>query len=549
MTRTLPVATIRSVAFTLATIAVLLVASSLVLAAGPGAAPPGGAPKHGGVLLSSQADDPGGFSIHETATIYGMWPVTPCYSNLVLFDPFKPLETVDTIVPELAERWSWQDGYRNLVFFLRKDVRWHDGQPFTARDVKYTFDIVREARDAPAKLRLNPRKEWYSNVEAIEVADAYTVIFRLKRPQPSLLMMLAAGYSPVYPAHVPVGTLRAKCVGTGPFRLKSYVPGQVVELERNPDYFVKGRPYLDGIRYTIIPERSTRMAALQAGRLDAQQPGDVTKVMAETLTHTVPSIVVPGIASNGTDNVLLNHKRPPFDKIAVRRAVSFALDRYGAVEAVRHGGSQVGVSMAPRPYGFWGLSAKELAGFPGYHDPVRGKAEARRLLASVGFGPNNPLKVDLATRNFATQNDLTSFVVSELRQAGIEVTLRTLETPQWFPTLVRRDYTMATNTTAIGIDDPDAVFYENYKCGSSRNYTEHCDPAVDRMIDAQSQEVDRGKRLKLVTEIQRRLEDNVARPMLGFRMEYLAQWAYVKNLVPHNSVYNFGRMQEVWLDR
>ena len=109
---------------------------------------------------------------------------------------------VDTVVPELAERWSWQDNYRNLVFFLRKNVKWHDGKPFTSKDVKYTFDVVREAPDAPAKFRLSPRKDWYANVDAIEAPDAHTVIFRLKRPQPSLLLMLAAGYSPVYPAHV-----------------------------------------------------------------------------------------------------------------------------------------------------------------------------------------------------------------------------------------------------------------------------------------------------------------------------------------------------------
>ena len=111
-------------------------------------------------------------------------------------------------MPELAERWSWQDNYRNLVFFLRKDVKWHDGQPFTSKDVKFTFDVVREAKDAPAKLRLNPRKEWYSNVDAIEAPDAHTVVFRLKRPQPSLLTMLASGYSPVLPAHVPLAEHR-----------------------------------------------------------------------------------------------------------------------------------------------------------------------------------------------------------------------------------------------------------------------------------------------------------------------------------------------------
>src|SRR5262245_16541008 len=177
-------------------IAMALLGVGLVLGSASGQTP-----KRGGVLNAMQAEDlPAGFSIHETATIMGLWPVAPCYSNLVLFDPLKPQESPETIIPELAEKWSWQDNYRNLVFFLRKGVKWHDGHPFTSADVKYTFDVVREAKDAPAKLRLNPRKEWYINVEAIETPDPHTVIFRLHRPQPSLIMMLASGYSPVYPA-------------------------------------------------------------------------------------------------------------------------------------------------------------------------------------------------------------------------------------------------------------------------------------------------------------------------------------------------------------
>ncbi len=220
-------------------------------------------PKYGGVLTLMQREElPQGLSILETSTIATGWPASPCFNNLVYFDPAKPMETPDTIVGELAEKWSWQDGYRNLVFFLRRDVKWHDGRPFTSRDVKFTFDLVREAPDAVGKLRLNPRKDWYANVEAIEAADPYTVVFRLKRPQPSILMMLASGQSPIYPAHVPLADQRSRCVGTGPFKFKEWRRGEYVEYVKNPDYFVKGRPYLDGLKYVIISERGTRTAAL-----------------------------------------------------------------------------------------------------------------------------------------------------------------------------------------------------------------------------------------------------------------------------------------------
>jgi Bacterial extracellular solute-binding proteins, family 5 Middle len=200
-------------------------------------------------------------------------------------------------------------------------------------------------------------------------------------------------------------------------------------------------------------------------------------------------------------------------------------------------------------FGAWGLPDKELRTLPGYRTSAQDKAEAKRLLAAAGVTPGNPLKVDLVTRNFAIYVDLASFVVDQLKQVGVEATLRQVDTAEWFPTLARRDFQIGANLTAGVVDDPDAYFFENYKCGSPRNYTDYCDEQVDRMIDAQSQELDRAKRVKLVWQIQRKLEADVARPMLGWRKEYFTQWPYVKNLVPHNALYNYGRMQDVWLDK
>jgi len=114
-------------------------------------------PKSGGVLNATLIEAPPSFSIHEEVTISTVWPMMPCYNNLVLFDPLKKQESLETIVPELAEKWTLQDGGRSVVFFLRKDVKWHDGQPFTSKDVKHTFDTVREAPVIPGKLRVNPR--------------------------------------------------------------------------------------------------------------------------------------------------------------------------------------------------------------------------------------------------------------------------------------------------------------------------------------------------------------------------------------------------------
>ena len=532
----------------------LLVTLTVALAAAPVAAQ-APAPviregKPGGVLRPVLREDlPQGFAIHESATNSVTWPAMPCYSNLVVYDQTKRLGRVETIVPELAEKWSWQDNYRNLVFFLRRDVKWHDGQPFTSKDVKFTFDVVREAADAPGKLRINPRKEWYANVEAIEAPDPYTVVFRLKRPQPSLVAMLASGYSPVLPAHVPLAEHRSRCIGTGPFKFKEWKRGQSVELVRNPDYFVKGRPYLDGVRYTVIVERGTRVAALQAGQIDVAYPGETTLSIAEQLRKAVPGMVLTETASNVSENLLLNTRKPPFNNVKVRRALSFAIDRRTYTQTVHRGAAVIGASLAPKPWGVWGLLDRDLNQLPGYGGAAAGRAQARKLLAEAGFGPSNPLKVELVTRAIAIYLDFAGFVVSDLKQVGVEATLKQIDTAQWHPMVTRREFQIGANLTGLGVDDPDANFYENFSCGSPRNYGDYCNEEVGRLIDQQSQEIDLPKRVALVAQIQKKLEEDAARPTMGWRTDRFAHYPYVKNLILNQVTYNCCRLQEVWLDK
>src|SRR5438094_659897 len=151
----------------------LLAVVSLVLVIALGTPAISQTPKAGGSLNITQREDlPQGFAIHETQTSSTVWPSMPCFNNLVVYDPTKKVESLDTIIGDLAEKWSWQDNYRNLVFFLRKGVKWHDGQPFTSKDVKNTFDMVREGADAPAELRSNPPQDWSANTAKTEAPDA-----------------------------------------------------------------------------------------------------------------------------------------------------------------------------------------------------------------------------------------------------------------------------------------------------------------------------------------------------------------------------------------
>ena len=506
-------------------------------------------PKAGGILNATLIEAPPSFSIHDETTISAVWPMMPCYNNLLLFDPLKKQESLETIIPELAEKWSWQDGGRSLAFSLRKDVKWHDGQPFTSKDVKYTFDTIREVEGVTAKLRVNPRKLWYENVESIDATGPESVIFRLKRPQPSLLLMLASGYAPIYPAHVPVAELRPKCVGTGPFKLKEYRQGELIDMVKNPDYFVKGRPYLDGIRYTVIKDRATRYAALQAGRQDIPFIWEIAKTPAEATKQAMPQFSLLESSTNVNDHILVNLTRPLFKEPKIRTAISLAVDRKGYIQAGRQGAAVIGGLMLPKPYGVWGLPEAEQKKIPGFGDPGKQKAEAKKLLAEMGYGPSKPLKITVSTRAISPYTEIASYIIDQLKQVGIDANLEQVETGVWHAKMTRREFEVAVNLTGIGPDDPDANFYENFKCGSARNYSDYCNAEIDSLIDKQSQTLDPKRRLQIVNEIDKRLQLDGARLMLGWSKEYVVMWPYVKNLVPHQSIYNYGRMQEVWLDK
>ena len=227
---------------------------------------PVSAQKAGGILKMFTVDSPASMSIHEEATIIAERPMMGVFNNLVMIDQHARQSSLGTIVPDLATGWSWSEDGTELTFPLRKGVLWHDGKPFTAKDVKCTWDML--AGTSSEKFRVNPRKGWYRNLAEVTTNGDYEVTFRLNRPQPAFLMVLASGNSPVYPCHVAPRDMRQRPIGTGPFKFIEFKPNEHIKVTRNPDYWKEGRPYLDGIEYTVIRNLSTAILAFVAGKFD-----------------------------------------------------------------------------------------------------------------------------------------------------------------------------------------------------------------------------------------------------------------------------------------
>src|SRR5580692_10862832 len=289
------------------------------------AAGPALAQKSGGILKMYSPDSPASVSIHEEATVFAEGPMMGVFNNLVMFDQHVPQNSLQSIVPDLATGWSWNEDGTELTLPLREGVVWHDGKPFTARDVQCTFDML--TGKSSDKLRVNPRKSWYANIDRVAANGDYEVTFHLKRAQPAFLTFLASGYSPVYPCHVPARDMRSHPIGTGPFKFVEFKPNESIKVTRNPDYWKKDRPYLDGIEYTIIKNVSTGVLAFVAGKLDMTSPYFLQVPVVSDVKNQAPEAICNLVPVNVNRNVMMNREAPPFNHADLRRAMALSLDR------------------------------------------------------------------------------------------------------------------------------------------------------------------------------------------------------------------------------
>ena len=505
------------------------------------------AQKQGGILRVQHRDSPSSMSIHEEGTISTVLPVMGVFNNLVVYDQHKPQNSLETIVPELATSWSWNTDFTKLTFKLREGVKWHDGKPFTSADVKCTWELLNGT--AKEKFKINNRSGWYFNLESITTNGLYEATMHMKRPQPAFLALLASGFSPVYPCHVPPRDMRIHPIGTGPFKFVEFKGNEGMKVTRNPDYWKAGRPYLDGIEYTVIPNRSTAMLSFIAGKFDMTFPYEVTVQGLKDILSQYPAAICDLTSTNVAANIVMNIA-PPFDNLDLRKAVIMAVDRKAFVDILFEGKADVGGAMMPAPDGAWGLPPEMLQTLPGFSsDVAKSREEARTIMRGLGYGPDKHLPVKLSTRNLPTYRDSATILISQLKEIWIDGELDPVETAIWQPKLIRRDYQMGLSLVGNGVDDPDQQFYESYVCGS-RTYMGYCDKAIDALVDKQSMEPDQAKRRQIVWEIDRKLQQDVVRPMLYYQRSATCRRPEVKGLtIMVNSIFNGWRMEDVWLDR
>jgi len=503
----------------------------------------------GGILKMYHFDSPASLSLHEEVTFAALGPAMGLFNNLVMFDQHVPQTSLKSIVPDLASDWSWDSSKTELRFRLHEGVKWHDGKPLTAKDVKCTWDTL--LGKSAEKFRLNPRKAWYQNLEEVTTKGDYEVTFQLKRPQPSFIALLASGWSAVYPCHVTPREMRTQPIGTGPFKLVEFKPNEAIRVTRNPNYWKKDRPHLDGIEYTIIKNPSTRVLAFIAGKFDMTTPYNLTIPLMRDIQSQAPQAICELTPTNVARNLIVNRDKPPFDNPDIRRAMALSLDRKAFIDTINEGKADIGGAMLPPPEGIWGMPPEMLRTLPGYDpDVAKNRSEARKIMEEHGYGPDKRLNSTVSTRNIPQYRDPAIILIDQLKQIYIDGDLEEIETVNWYPKLMRKDFIVGLNLAENGLDDPDQTFYENFACGADRNYTGYCNPELEKEFDQQSMEADPEKRKRLVWEIDRKLQEDGARPMIYHNRAATCWYPQVKGLtLMVNSIYNGSRYEDVWLDR
>jgi peptide/nickel transport system substrate-binding protein len=509
---------------------------------------PAVAQKPGGILQLQHFDSPASMSILEESTRATEQPMMAVFNNLVLYDQHVAQNSPKSIVPDLATKWDWSEDGKELTFPLRQGVKWHDGKPFTAADVKCTFDLLMGI--GKDKLRINPRKGWFHNVQEVTTRGDYEATFHLKQPQPALLGLLASGWSPIYPCHVPAAQMRQHPVGTGPFKFVEFKPNEDIKVRKNADYWKKDRPYLDGIDFTIMRETGPRNLAFFAGKFDSIPLGVGIPTLKD-FKEQAPNAVCQQYVANVPRTMLINLHKPPFDNIELRKAMVLAIDRKAFVDIINNGAGSIGAMMLPPPDGVWGMPTEELQKVPGYGPDVAANlAEAKKIMEKLGYGPNNRLAIKISTRNFPAWRDPAVLLLSQLKEIYVDAELDLVDTAVWYAKMTRKDFTVGAVPIESGVDDPDQMFYESFYSTAPRNYAEYKNPELDKLIDQQSMETDPEKRKQIVWQIERKIAEAYFRPGIFYPAGASCRQPYVKGWTRmSNSIYNEWRFEDVWLDK
>lgn len=483
-----------------------LALGALPLAAPWAAAQPGATPQRGGTLSISLAPEPQIISAAFLTTMQTTMVAGKISEGLVWFDDKLQPQ------PELAESWSFAPDGLSLTLNLRRGVKWHDGQPFTSADVAFTLLNVWQKFHPGGRLA-------YASVTAVDTPDAHTAVLRFSRPTPYLLSFMNVYGAQVLPRHIYEGTDLQKNpannapIGTGPFRFKEWVKGSHIALERNPDYWKPGLPYLDGVVFRFIPEAAARSVVLASGEVQVALASNIPVSNLNQFSDAKKWRI------NTTDGnylasiklIQVNTRRPALADRRVRQALLYALDREALLRVVFRGIGRVATSPIPSTVpAFHSKSGRQYR-----HDPKQAEA----LLDAAGFprkgsAPRLSLNLDLGAGSLEDVRT-AEFFKQSLARVGVDVTLRVSDAGVYLKRVFGdADFDLFL-TSLHNLPDPTLGVQRWYwskniaKGVPWSNGSGYANPELDRLMEAASVEADPAKRRALIDQWQVFVQEEV----------------------------------------
>src|SRR6195256_2257829 len=463
-------------------------------------------PKRGGVLKYGITMRPPHFDFHQSGTINNLGSQGCMYDNLVRRDP---RDSGKTIIPDLAHSWQIAKDGKTYTFHLRQGVQFHDGAELTSEDVKATFDRIAKP---PQGISI-PRSVLFKAVSEIVAPDKYTVQFKLAEPRPVNFIMsaIASGWNVI---------LRKKTLednnynlrkvitypGTGPFRSVRRVENEVWVMERNPNYWNKGLPYLDGIEfYHVLPFSPEMGSAILSGRVDYVR---ITDPVTMRTAQSTPGLSTTSYNQSVIHATYLNNKKKPFDDPRVRRALHLALDRPVLAEVVKDV-----APMSPGsfiyPFSEYATPKEELAKRLGYQpDPAASIKEAPGLLAPAGY-PKGINGLDYMVRDIAIFKLWSQAIQAMLKEAlNVQCNLRTVVESVWFDDAASGHFDLAIGAIVSTLLDPSDYFNAWYGKDGPQNYSFWDNKEFQALTPRIDREVDAAKRLALIRQAEAIMEQD-----------------------------------------
>ena len=425
----------------------------------------------------------------------------------------EPILDQSKVLCDLCESWR-QVNDTLYEFKLRQGIKWHNvppvnGREFVAADIKYTIERIQN-------LGFNDNRAFgrhLSKVQAInqiETPDKYTLRITMKEPQATALMNFGDAWILMVAREQvetePDGVLLKGLIGTGPFVLKEFIKKSSYTLVRNPDYFEKGLPYLDGIEVRVIPDTTTRFNAFRAGEI--HDPGffmDAEKKRIIDRQH--PALFMGRAPEHITSGFFFNHTRKPFDDLRVRKAMYLAFDRQGLIDATRFGEAQLTRWVGTPGKGLFATPEQELEKMPGFRQPKdQDIAEARRLLVEAGF-PNGFKTSMVVVKRGDIEANAEVFAEQMRKALNVEIALQPLEAAVHAKTALAGEFEMDAEFTGSEVDPGLALWF--LYGGNPQNVSRYKNPAFDELMDRQQRALDVEVRRKLFFQMYEILDRDV----------------------------------------